>query len=477
MKFAALSLLFLLLIVVAPGAAAAAALSLDAVRLVDVERGRSSALRCVRIEAARIVAITRAGAARCRRHAQVYELSGRYLLPGLIDMHAHLTLGPLEVRREDGAVRLLALPDEAITQHNAQRLLAFGVTTIRSPAGDLAAAQRYRAQRAAGHWPGPEAYFSGPVLHDASIEGLSSVAKDVTELRRLVAAQVAAGADWIKLYTGLSAELLKAGVDAAHAHGKPAVAHLDGVPWDEALALGLDGLVHLMPTSPELLPLTARARYQPRPGSFAFFEWWEQFDPDGDEADRVIAAFDRYRPVFDATLVAFHAAFHEDDAIGAGYRAEAARYAHPRLLASWQGGFSFALGWQADDYRRARAVWPRLQRFAQRVYASRARVTIGTDMSNPWIAPGVSLHRELALLAEAGVPNARLLQAATVNAAEALGLGREIGRLRPGYQADLVVLDVDPLQDITATRALHAVLADGAFFDAAQLARWRGEAP
>ncbi|MFR0656844.1 hypothetical protein SB719_20070, partial [Pantoea sp. SIMBA_079] len=90
---------------------------------------------------------------------------------------------------------------------------------------------------------------------------------------RVVAEQVDAGADWIKLYTGLSPALLQAGIEAAHAHGRPAVGHLEDVAWTDALSMGLDGLVHLMPVSPDLLAPADAAAYRAsrRPGAFAFF--------------------------------------------------------------------------------------------------------------------------------------------------------------------------------------------------------------
>ncbi len=463
-------------VAVLPAQAAAGALALDGVRVVDVERGRSGTPRCVRIENGRIAAITRPGARACRRDAEVVPLAGRYLMPGLIDMHAHLSLGPLVVRQDGDAIVMEALPDDAIAEHNAARLVGFGVTTIRNPAGDLAAAARYETRRAAGALTGPESFDAGPVLNDAEVPGLATAVATADDVRRAVGAQVEAGADWIKLYTGLSPELLQAGIDAAHAQGRPAVAHLEDVAWTDALAMGLDGLVHLMPVSPDLLaPADAEAyRASRRPGTYPFFEWWERFDPDGPEADRLVAAFDRHRPVFDATLVAFHAAFVQDQPDSA-YLQDAERYAHPRLLANWQTFFTFALGWEPEDFERAGAVWPKIQRMAARLYAGAARMTLGTDMSNPWIAPGISLHREIALLAEAGVPNARILRAGTVDAADALGAGERLGRIAVDYEADLLVLDGDPLADLAQARDAHALVLDGRYLDRAALAALRGE--
>lgn len=451
------------------------ALSLDNVRTIDAEHDRVSEPRCLRIENRRIALISNAGDPNCRRDSQVHDLTGRFVMPGLIDMHAHLTLGPVELKRVGGKAKMIALPDDAIARHNAERLIAFGVTTIRNPAGDLVAAARYKQKRVSGEWTGPESFDAGPVINNVDIEGLSVAVRTLEEIRKVVADQVAQGADWIKLYTGLSPEMLKAGIDAAHAHGRPAVAHLDGISWPDALGMGLDGIVHLMPVSPDLLEESERKVWQAatRPGTYVFFDWWEHFDPDGPQADRLIAAFDRHRPVFDATLVAFHAAFVQDQ--DSPYKDDTRRYAHPRLRKNWEDFFTFTIGWGAEDFRRARAIWPKVERLTQRIYASQARVTLGTDMSNPWIAPGISLHREMILLGEAGVPNARVLQAATANAADALGIGDRTGRIQRGYEADLLVLNANPLEQLAHTRTIHSVVVDGRQLSSQELARLKGQ--
>lgn len=239
--------------------------------------------------------------------------------------------------------------------------------------------------------------------------------------------------------------------------------------------MGLDGIVHLMPTSADLLQPAQRVAWQAsaRPGGFVFFEWWEHFDPDGPDADRLLQSFDQHQPVFDATLVAFHAAFVQDQENP--HKRDAQRFAHPRLLANWNDWFTFALGWQEQDFVRARAVWPKIQRLAKRLYGSQARMTLGTDMSNPWIAPGISLHREMHLLAEAGVPRSRILRAATLDAAEALGAGSRLGRLAPGFEADLILLKQNPLDAIEHSQTIDAVMLDGQWFDAAALHQLKGD--
>lgn len=451
------------------------ALALDNLHIVEAEHNRVTPRRCVRIEGGHLTRIDSAGSRACRRKAQVIDMQGRYLLPGLIDMHAHLSLGPVEVKRERGRAVIQALADDDIAEHNATRLVAFGVTTLRNPGGDLAAAARYKARLAEGELIGPETFNAGAVINHAEMPGLATAARTPEEMARVVDEQVEAGADWIKLYTGLSPELLKAGIDAAHRHGRPAVAHLERIAWTDALAMGLDGIVHLMPLSPDLLSPEQRAAWQSqaRGGGFSFFEWWEHFEPDGPQADELVAVFQKHRPVFDATLIAFHAAFVQDQ--DNPYKADARLYAHPRLLANWSDWFTFAIGWKEDDFQRARAVWPKVQRLAVRLHATDARMTVGTDMSNPWVAPGISMHREMQLLVESGVPVARVLLAATRNAAEALGASERLGRIAPGFEADLLVLDANPLNDIQHTLDIHAVVLNGRLLSTDALNTLKGE--
>lgn len=453
--------LFASMLCLSPPAASVEVLAIDGVRIIDTLAGRASGPRCIRIVGRIVEATLASGSEACSADAVWYDAAGLWALPGLIDMHAHHTLGPLVIDREDGEIRLSAHADDEIADFNGRRLVAFGVTTIRNPGGSLAAAARYEERRRLREFVGPETHNAGPVINNQPIEGLAVAANTDEEIRRIVAEQAEAGADWIKLYTGLSDELVRTAVRAADASGIPTIAHLDRLSWPNALEMGVDSLVHLMPISPDLLAPEARERYRDtaRPGSFAFFEWWEHFDPDGPEADRLVAAFNEHRPVFDATLVAFHAAFWQDQ--GSVHQQDAIRYAHPRLLANWNDWFTFTLGWQDEDFERARAVWPKVQRLAVRLYGSDARTTIGSDMSNPWIAPGISLHREMQLLADAGVPASAILRAATVNAAEALGAANRLGRVAAGYEADIVLLSGNPLASIEHSLAIVGVVNDG----------------
>jgi imidazolonepropionase-like amidohydrolase len=95
----------------------------------------------------------------------------------------------------------------------------------------------------------------------------------------------------------------------------------------------------------------------------------------------------------------------------------------------------------------------------------------GTDVGLPYLFPGFSLHDELALLVEAGLTSLEALQAATRNTARAVGLGNELGTVEVGKLADLVLLEADPLADITNTTRIAAVVANGRLFEKSELQR------
>ena len=403
-----------------------------------------------------------------RRH----DFRGRFLIPGLIDTHAHVTLGPVSVRAVDGAPRLAAAWDPAIVAFNGRMLLAWGVTTIRDPGGDTARTVAYARDERAGRVQGPEAVVAGLILDRARLP-FDGLVHDVTTggpIAEIVRRQAEAGVDYVKLYASLNEEDLAQAIAAARTNRVRTIGHLEGVSWTRAADLGIDSLVHMVPVHPDLLPPDRRDSYSrtTRHGSFSFFEWYEAVDLDGPEIREMIATLKARKVHLDATLIAFHLTFWGDDPV---VRDADLAEAPPALVANWQGGFRFDAGWKPADYARAKAVWPKVLRLTRMLHEAGVPMTIGTDMANPFIAPGASLSREMKLHADAGVPNWAILRMATSDAARVLGLGDRTGRLRPGYEADAVFLDADPRRDILAVRRVAAVLDDGELLDPETLRR------
>lgn len=397
-----------------------------------------------------------------RRNATLHDFTGLWALPGLFDTHAHVTLGPLSAGQEDGRPFMRTNPSEEITAHNARMLLSFGVTTIRNP-GAPAALNRIYAERVAdGTLTGPEMIWAGEIIERApmAIENLVTLATAERSVEDIVVEQAGTGAHYVKLYIGLSEAEIAEGITAARAHGMRSVAHLSDVSWTRAAELGIDSIVHIIPGSPDLLPAERRDAYRAsrRPGTFEFFEWYEAADLDAPEIREMIATLARRQVHFDATLVAFQPAFFgNDEALLARDR----EYDHPALVANWHSGFRFDAGWQAQDYARAQAVWPRLLTLTRLMYEGGVPMTIGTDQVNPFIAPGISVAREMALHQEAGIPAWAVLRMATSDAARILGLDDRTGALRPGLEADILFIAADPRPDLNRVADVRWVVNNG----------------
>ncbi|MDQ8757971.1 amidohydrolase family protein [Sphingosinicella sp. LHD-64] len=402
--------------------------------------------------------------------ATPHDMTGLYALPGLIDTHAHVTLGPVSVTAENGAPRIRTTPSDEITAHNARMLLAFGVATIRNPGGPAAESRRYIEGLANGSILGPEMIYAAEVIERSPVpfENLVTQVTPTHSVSQIVAEQARSGARYAKLYIGLSEAEVAEGIVAAHRHGMRAVAHLGDLSWTRAAELGVDALVHMMPVSPDLLPADRRDAYRAhrRRGGFEFFEWYEAADLDAPDVQRMIATLARRRVHLDATLVAFQPAFFGNDP---ALLDRDRRYGHPAMVANWRAGLRFDLGWQAGDYRRAQAVWPRLLELTRRLYEAGVPLTIGTDLANPFVAPGISVSREMALHQQAGIPAWAVLRMATSDAAQLIGVGERTGALRPGLEADILFIGADPRPDLNRVADVRAVVNNGVLLDPERL--------
>ena len=311
------------------------------------------------VDGNKIVAIGRGKPPESIPAARRHGFSGRFALPSLFDTHAHITLGPVVGKMVDGKPVLPVLGDDAYSRHDAKRLLAHRVTTIRDPGGDARRMVAYRDAVAAERITGPEARVAGQVINHSEVrfEDLVDQVSDSTPIAPIVERQVRDGVDYVKLYESLTPADLAAGVAAAHKHKRPTIAHLGDVSWVTAVNLGVDALVHAMPISPDLLPPAYRAQYlaSRRPGAFAFFEWFEAADLDAPAVKQMVATLAAKEVWLDTTMIAFKLAFWGDDL---AYRERDAAIAHPAMVDNWRTWFRFDMGWTADGYRRARASRP-----------------------------------------------------------------------------------------------------------------------
>lgn len=417
----------------------------------------------------RIVAIGR-GRPSAKPGDRLHDFSGLWALPGLIDTHAHLTLGPVSIAMTDGKPSARSNPTDAITEFNAKLMLSFGVTTIRNPGAAAALNIRYDQQLADGRVLGPEMVWAGEIIDRApfAIGNLVTLASPEQSVSQIVGTQSGKGGKFVKLYTGLSEAELAEGIASAHARGLRVIGHLSDVSWTRAAELGIDSITHIIPGSPDLLARDRRADYlaKRRPGAFQFFEWYEVADLDGPEISEMIKTLAKHRVHFDATLIAFEPAFFGDNP---AMLTRDQAYYHPDMLVTWQKWFRMDAGWSAKDHLRAQKVWPDMLKLTRMMYEGGIPMTIGTDQSNPFIAPGKSVSREMALHQQAGIPAWAILRMATSDAARFLGMAKRTGRLRRGLEADIVFIGGDPRSDLNKVSDVRWVVNNGQLLDPSAL--------
>lgn len=397
---------------------------------------------------------------------RMHDLAGRFVLPGFIDAHAHITAtGIQKVEVANGAVAISMESDDKITQHNARIALSRGVTTVRNPGGDPIANARYDRMVASGSWLGPEARHAGAVIEPPPFTGgMFAYPKTEAEWQAEAARQAGLGMTYFKLYTELTEAELATGIRAAHAHGLKAIAHLDGVSWLRAVEMGVDGLEHALPTSPDLLEPEQRAKYVRRPDSTFMYRWFELADYDGPLMRELVHQLAQKKVALNLTLIVNELVYNvdrQDQVYPASERVDF----HPDVLGPAMSGLRrSATGWTPEDFARARAVMPKVLELARRLHDAGVPMMIGTDAGG-----GLFYARELALHRQAGIPTWDVLRMATSEAAQAMDLDDRIGRVRKGFEADLVILNADPLADIAAAGQVHGVITNGRFHTRAEL--------
>ena len=426
-------------------------LVLQRVTVIDATERGPQPDQTVVVQDGRIVGIGGVGDFAFGTEAEVLDLAGRFLVPGFIDMHAHVTI----LSGEDG--RLIPHYDRAASEQVLRTLLAFGVTTVRNPAAPTDDGVALREAVARGEVPGPRIFTAGTILDRGTRPFGPFVATPTEEaVREEIRHQAAAGVDFIKTYAGMPPDLIEAAVHEAHVHGLPVIGHMQRTSWTEAARLGIDAVTHGAPWTPSYLSEDDRASYRPTMQGRIY--WLEHLDLDGPQIEEMLTVLAENNVTIDPTLIAYHTKFWGDDARYLNHPEH--HHAPAMILNGWRKG-SFISDWTEDDFARAKAAWPKVLGLTKRLFDRGILLTAGSDLPNPWVIPGVSFHEELQLLTDAGIPPLDVLRIATVNGATALGIDDEIGTVEVGKRANLVVLAANPLEDIGNTRSIEWVLQGG----------------
>jgi imidazolonepropionase-like amidohydrolase len=416
------------------GAPAANPLAITHVTVIDGTDPAPRFDQTVVVRDRRIVAVGPAPSTAVPPGSRVLNGRGRFLIPGLWDMHVHT-----DVPAGREVLRLY---------------VENGVLSVRDMAGTWARLSAWRREIAAGSLTGPRIMASGPYLEGGEIGIPHLLARTPDEARAAVDSLSRLGVDLVKLHGQLTRETWFAALRAARERGLRSGGHVPrSVTAAEASDSGLGSLEHLLqipiPCTPaESLALAPRFPIQGMLGRCTSADLAPLFS-------RLVRNGTAVVP----TQVAAYEISHWPltDLPGDAY----ARHLPDTLRRFVTQIFQIPPGVPADAHRTGQALFAKRLALVGAMHRAGVVLLAGTDAPLRNSPPGFGLHEELALLVRAGLSPFAALRAATLAPARWFGMQDSLGTVAPGQLADLVLLDADPLADIRNLRGIRAVVQQG----------------
>jgi imidazolonepropionase-like amidohydrolase len=446
--------------------------ALTDVHIVDVEMGEVVPRQTVVITGNRIQSVGDVGDVPLPPEAMVIDGSGRYLIPGLWDMHTHnfdLT----------GGYEL---------EHQLALLVANGVLGVR----DLGASgltlheiDRIREEILAGQRLGPRIIAAGPLVDGPERRHVFSVVpRDPDHARVVVDSLADAGADFIKVYANLRTDVYRAITDQANRRGIPFAGHLPyRVPLREAVDRGQRSFEHF-----HAVRWACSDAGEEFPGAFTRLDRAVAADADTIPASAALnEVSDRLKTTYDADACLAQLAYMASGGVAlvptmVVYRKEMVpldelerdprlRYILPATRTWWEEEMGGGPRRTQEEREAVRRMHERERALIPLIAEAGVLLLAGTDINNEFTFPGFSLHDELEALVDAGLSTAEALRTATQNPAIFLEAADSLGSVAPGKLADVLLLEDDPLRDIENTRRIAAVVANGRYLDREELDR------
>ncbi len=400
------------------------------VSVFDVTGARMLPGRTVVIEGELIKAV--GAAADVPVGATVLDGSGKFLIPGFIDAHVHL------VHLAD---RTHVPGDEFLPM-----FLAAGVTSVRST-GDAVAGEQRIARFAEEHPETCSRVFMCSPLVDGDPPFHKDVGKGLTkaeEVAPFVEEMKRAGVTTLKMYVGCTREIGRRVIEEGHRQGLVTTGHLGLYAAQDAVADGIDCLEHV---------------WSVLDYSLARGETRVTCDLKNPRAVQLVSAIKEHHVAVDPTLVVHRNMLLLADQPEFNQHPDNAK-APERMREYWQRALQ-ERAFTPETLAERRKELRKYQDVVAELYRAGITLLAGTDSPEPFVCPGFSLHQELELLVESGLPPAAALKCATLNNARIVRAESRLGSVEPGKVADLVLLERNPLEDIRSTRSVAKVIRGG----------------
>ncbi len=408
---------------------------------------------------------------RIPKNSQIIDATGKFLIPGLWDMHVHV----LGQERIDTFLQLF---------------IANGVTGIRdmgTTEKGFAGLARLRKEIADGTRTGPRIIAAGRILDGAEpvVPENSIPFTNETEARQAVRFLKQAGADFIKIYSGIPREQYFAIIDEAKKQNIPFAGH---IPWDvtsfEASDAGQKSFEHLgnilgscSTVEPKTIDARAGALVKPsgKPGDFSHIPARiaertkiELETYDERKCQSLFAKLAKNKTWQVPTLATKRPLSLVDD--GTFFNDARMKYITAADLEDWKPENNFFLKYRTPEFIvQKKRLYQKELELTGAMHKAGVPFMTGTDIPGAYTYPGFSLHDELALFVQTGFTPLEALQAATINPAKFLGLEKSLGTVEKGKTADLVLLDANPLKIIANTKRISGVMVAGRYLSKEKL--------
>jgi imidazolonepropionase-like amidohydrolase len=413
-------------------------------RLFDAPAARTIPNSTIVVSANRITRVGPSGEVSIPENAEVIDATGKTILPGLWDMHVHLSF------ETDGLLHLAA-----------------GVTSVRDMANDIDKLNDARRKFDNGTSLGPRVVMAGFLDGPGPYAGPTKVLVDnVQEAEKAIDRYKQLGYEQIKVYSSIKPELVPAIVARAHGHGLRVSGHVPAfMTAQDVVTLGFDELQHANFLFLNFLADTVKDTRTPVRFT-AVAEHAAELDLGSPKVRQFIALLKEHNTVIDPTLSVFEAFFTDRPGTVARAVAPVADRLPPTVRRGYLGG-----GLPVPDGKdqRYHDSFEAMLRMVVLLHRSGVRIVAGTDAT-----PGFSLHRELELYVQAGIPALEVLRIATIGAASVMKHDNELGSIAAGKLADLIVVDGDPTTQISDIRRVTLVVKNGTVLKSDELYRALG---
>ena len=429
-------------------------IAVEGVSVIDVTSGKVIAGQTVIVKDQRITEVGPAAKASIPGDATKVDGTGKFLIPGLWDMHVHFA-----------------------SADYAPLFVANGVVGVRDMHAHLPfMLLPLRKSVAEGKRIGPKILTAISMVDGGPpMWGDSLAAPNPEEGRKAVQTLKTKKADFVKIYSGLDPETFLAILDEARKVDFAVVGHTpEAVRALDASIAGMRSMEHIF----GILTATASNEKELRDEFVATIRGvnaktfypllirsqlkaLDTYSPS--RADELFAVFAKNR-TYQCPTLTVHRMFAQ--LTDPNFTSDPRLRYTPQLIknVAWKQ----TLDWVAPIAQNAsdqKKLYDKTKEIVRDMHKAGVPILAGTDTSNPYVMAGFSLHDELALLVEAGLSNLAALQAATIEPARYLKTEKEQGTIATGQRADLVVLDANPLEDIHNTTKINAVILNGKLLD------------